>query len=278
MNNQEAEDLAANKRAALAGQWRTPPIPVYPTGYRAPPSVPTAPPPAPVPETELPNPTSIPANSDEYAKALQEAYRKGAEAAARMAQQQQQQQQQQLPLQHIPTAASCPDFSAPENRPAAYPMHSTHTSMTDTSMPPPPPQHPHTYASTPQPHTLATTSSQPHTHYSPLPPPPPAAAATAGHHAPLLQYTSVAAPAPTASTASSNAPQQGRSISMPDMASYAVQAEEEKRQKRLARNRQSARLRRQRKKNLVRNIKGIVHSNSIHSACRSPNDVSRWPG
>jgi len=39
---------------------------------------------------------------------------------------------------------------------------------------------------------------------------------------------------------------------MPDMSSYAVQAEEEKRQKRLARNRASARLRRLRKKNLVR--------------------------
>ena len=248
MNNQDAEDLAANKRAALAGQWRTPPMPVYPTGYRAPASVPTAPPPAPVPETELPNPTSIPANSDEYAKALQEAYRKGAEAAARMAQQQQH--------QHMPTAASCPDFSAPEHRPTAYPIHATPTSMTDalatSSMPPPPPQHPHVYASTSQPHTLSTTSSQPHPHYVPPPPPPPPPVA-ASHHPPPLQYASVAAPAPTASTAPPNPPPQGRSISMPDMASYAVQAEEEKRQKRLARNRQSARLRRQRKKNLVRN-------------------------
>jgi len=38
---------------------------------------------------------------------------------------------------------------------------------------------------------------------------------------------------------------------MPDMSTYAAQAEEEKRQKRLARNRASARLRRLRKKNLV---------------------------
>ena len=46
-------------------------------------------------------------------------------------------------------------------------------------------------------------------------------------------------------------PPQQRSVSLPDMTSYAVQAEEEKRQKRLARNRASARLRRLRKKNLV---------------------------
>lgn len=45
--------------------------------------------------------------------------------------------------------------------------------------------------------------------------------------------------------------QQQRSVSLPDMSTYAVQAEEEKRQKRLARNRASARLRRLRKKNLV---------------------------
>jgi len=41
-------------------------------------------------------------------------------------------------------------------------------------------------------------------------------------------------------------------MSLPDMTSYAAQQEEEKRQKRLARNRASARLRRLRKKNLVR--------------------------
>lgn len=44
---------------------------------------------------------------------------------------------------------------------------------------------------------------------------------------------------------------QQRSVSLPDMSSYAALQEEEKRQKRLARNRASARLRRLRKKNLV---------------------------
>jgi hypothetical protein len=53
--------------------------------------------------------------------------------------------------------------------------------------------------------------------------------------------------------AKSSQPQQqpGRSLSMPDMSTYAAEAEEEKRLKRLARNRASARLRRLRKKNLV---------------------------
>jgi hypothetical protein len=46
---------------------------------------------------------------------------------------------------------------------------------------------------------------------------------------------------------------------MPDMSTYAAQAEEEKRQKRLARNRASARLRRLRKKNLVRFSFGMAY-------------------
>jgi len=45
--------------------------------------------------------------------------------------------------------------------------------------------------------------------------------------------------------------QQQRSMSLPDMTSYGAQQDEEKRQKRLARNRASAKLRRLRKKNLV---------------------------
>lgn len=44
---------------------------------------------------------------------------------------------------------------------------------------------------------------------------------------------------------------QQRSMSLPDMTSYGAQQDEEKRQKRLARNRASAKLRRLRKKNLV---------------------------
>jgi hypothetical protein len=55
----------------------------------------------------------------------------------------------------------------------------------------------------------------------------------------------------TTTTTTKQQQQQQRSVSLPDMSSYAAQQEDEKRQKRLARNRASARLRRLRKKNLV---------------------------
>lgn len=55
----------------------------------------------------------------------------------------------------------------------------------------------------------------------------------------------------TSTTSKQQQQQQQRSVSLPDMSSYAAQQEDEKRQKRLARNRASARLRRLRKKNLV---------------------------
>ena len=38
-------DAEANKRAALAGQWRTPPMPTYPSGYTTAPIPAGAPPP-----------------------------------------------------------------------------------------------------------------------------------------------------------------------------------------------------------------------------------------
>ena len=153
---------SASKRTALAGQWSTPPLPVFPSGYGQHQQ------PAPQPQIakaqhgvqqphvapdqglpSLPNPTSIPDNSEDYAKALQEAYRKGAEAAAMMAQQQ---------TINIPTAASCPNFSTgPQTSPqlqnlgvsaeeAAY-SHQVHPTPTlsaipdplSSSMPPPPP-------------------------------------------------------------------------------------------------------------------------------------------
>jgi hypothetical protein len=207
----------ANKRAALAGQWRTPPLPTFAAGYGQPTQAPAPAPAAPRSEDDLalPNPTSIPSSSEDYAKALQEAYRKGAEAAARMAQQQQQ----------IPSAASCPNFqqASPQLKPLPQPISQTipeEAAYTAQIAPPPP---------VPDPLT-----SMP-------PPPPPQAAAPPSE-------TSMPPP-PQPNRASSNP--QSRSVSLPDMSAYAVQAEEEKRQKRLARNRASARLRRLRKKNLV---------------------------
>lgn len=279
----ESQDDSANKRAALAGQWRTPPMPVYPTstGYGLPPGqhapapaqqhthMAPAPPPQDTGMHTLPPPSNIPSNSEDYAKALQEAYRKGAEAAARMAQQQQQQQQ-------IPTAASCPNFSTgPHSAPpppamtgesvedAAYShqVHPTHTShstpdpLASSSMPPPPPpqqQQQLTHLHHSQPHAPPAVHHHHHHHHAPPPPP--------SHHHNHYDYSAPAAQPPAEysspvpqphHTAPPKAPQ-GRSLSMPDMSTYAAQAEEEKRQKRLARNRASARLRRLRKKNLVR--------------------------
>jgi hypothetical protein len=59
-----------NKRAALAGQWRTPPLPVFPTSHM---------------DDDAALPAELPDSTEDYAKALQEAYRRGAEAAAAMA-------------------------------------------------------------------------------------------------------------------------------------------------------------------------------------------------
>ena len=333
------EVLDSNKRAALAGQWRTPPLPVFPTSappqYQhqhgpppqhqhqqppapaAPQSQPQQQPPPPAQQAGLPPPTNLPHNSEDYAKALQEAYRRGAEAAAAMAAQQ----------QHITPSVSCPNFQ-----------------MSMAPAPPPPPQQPpaheqqpiatsrsekmnssstHQYAHAPAPpqgHTpYHTQYSDPNlvTHHNHAPPhqqqPP------APHHAPPQQHHQHHAqqqqqqqqhhqpppqqhqyaqqhppaygapgPAPQAAQAPAQAPgvpnpltnmpppppkqptqtvpqppaappstqivvppPQQRSVSLPDMSTYAVQAEEEKRQKRLARNRASARLRRLGKKNLV---------------------------
>lgn len=162
------------KKQAMAGQWRTPPLPVFPSG-----------------EGELPQVNELPDSTEDYAKALQEAYRRGAEAAAAMAAARGSAAPAAAPVPMASTV-SCPDFS-------------------DQVLPPPIPN--------PLPPTPTAPSSMP-----PPPPPPP--------------------------TLPPVKPSQ-RSMSLPDMTSYGAQQEEEKRQKRLARNRASARLRRLRKKNLV---------------------------
>ena len=216
-NPSDEKELEANKRAALAGQWRTPPLPAFAAAaYGQSQQQQQQPAPAPAPQSDgdlgLPNPSSIPSSSEDYAKALQAAYRKGAEAAARMAQQQQ-----------IPSAASCPNFqqTSPKLQPQSQPISQTipeeaaYTAQVDPRGPVPDP--------------LIS---------MPPPAPPTASASTASQHIP---------PSSAAATASNTS----RSVSLPDMSAYAAQAEEEKRQKRLARNRASARLRRLRKKNLV---------------------------
>lgn len=214
---------AASKRQAMTGQWRTPPLPVFgsvvgatqppPPQAVAPPQQQQPMPPQPAVATQQQN-IQLPESTDDYAKALQEAYRRGAEAAAAMQQQQQQ--------QHMPNAVSCPNFHQ-------LPVGTAPTVSTPATAPVEPPQ---------------------------------AAAAAVPQQQPVVQQQQAQAPPPQAPPvmmvpnplAASSQPMDARSFSLPDMASYAAraQAEEEKRKKRLARNRASARLRRLRKKNLVR--------------------------
>lgn len=306
------------KHRALAGQWETPPMPMYASSAHAQTnqqimqqqSLPvtnnsnnntesrksTA-------SSSLSAISSLPDNSEEYAKALQEAYRKGAEAAARMAQQQQ-----------IPSAASCPNFSTGSSQRQQQPSSST--SATANNGLTPAGEIGMTTAVNPFQlnHQIHPAPSQrmnitvPDPLSSAMPPPlPQSASASAIHHqhhppqtqiiyapqhlaeqqpflqpqqspqqqypvntqqqqqsrmlvAPLAQSSSAPSVAPrhpqpikAASTQLKSQPQQqpGRSLSMPDMSTYAAEAEEDKRLKRLARNRASARLRRLRKKNLV---------------------------
>jgi hypothetical protein len=203
----------------------------------------------------------LPLSTEDYAKALQQAYRRGAEAAARAAAQQQ-----------LVTVASQPDLQLPPQPP---PQQQQQQLL-------PPAQN----LLAPMPTATATVGSTmaPFVGMVPLVLQP---AVVVHHQQSLPEHisSSMSAPVPAAqqptavmtmaaappsTTAAAAVPnttttyiatqenqqqqqqqQQQRSVSMPDMASYAAQQEDEKRQKRLARNRASARLRRLRKKNLV---------------------------
>jgi len=294
------------KLRALAGQWQTPPLPTYASAARAPPKqlIQQHPPNVTMNSNDntgsasnMSAPSNLPDNSEEYAKALQEAYRKGAEAAARMAQQQ------------IPSAASCPNFSTGPSQQQQHgsstssganiriatvdetamnefqmdhqihppPQHQMNTSIPDplsSSMPPPLPpsvatttvQHQHhppqtqiTYApqhlaeqqpslqpqhSQQQQYPVAIQQQQPQMSVNSMTQPL-VASSGAPRHPRLIKAAGSKQSKPQAQQ------QPGRSLSMPDMSTYAAEAEEEKRLKRLARNRASARLRRLRKKNLV---------------------------
>ncbi len=198
-------DNETSKRQAMTGQWRTPPLPVFAsTQQQQQQQAPPQPMPSQPSIVAVP-PTKLPESTDDYAKALQEAYRRGAEAAAAMQQQ-----------QNMPNAVSCPNF-----------------------------------------HQLPTGNVAPSSNFPSAPQPPQAVAVPPPQQAPAVaspvalpqQQPVFSVPNPLADSTGEN-----RSFSLPDMASYAAraQAEEEKRKKRLARNRASARLRRLRKKNLVR--------------------------
>lgn len=249
---------STSKRAALQGQWQTPPLPVYASGYGHPHAVASRPQQqvqvvAEQPMPRIAAPASIPNNSEDYAKALQEAYRKGAEAAALIAQQQHD--------MTMSTAMSCPNFSTV---PAAPQPHGMHMSSATDGMHMSSATEEAAYAH--QVHPTPTNSAIPDPLSSAMPPPPPPSAAASHpstlhyHHPPLHHPQSAVHPphqqqqqeyVAQPQLAAAPKPAQPRSVSLPDMSGYAAQAEEEKRQKRLARNRASARLRRLRKKNLV---------------------------
>lgn len=270
--------------------------------------------------------TSVPNSTEDYAKALQEAYRRGAEAAAMAAAAQVmrgsaattsdsiQQIQSSGNLPGLVAAVSCPDFqisTAAHHHPVPYqhqqqpPQHHHLSTMIHQSTPSfsiatsqqqqqyPGAQVYQTSGSAPP--TITTGTGIQFTHptmaatvpsgtvstgtamtTNSMPPPPPVTSSSSftqppSDSIPLYQNPhqnhpqgmNVMTQQPVAQAQNEphqqqyahaqpilNPPQQ-RSVSLPDMSSYAAQQEEEKRQKRLARNRASARLRRLRKKNLV---------------------------
>ena len=233
-----ANDAAAAKRQALTGQWRTPPLPVFPSmsvpaaaaaGHHhhyqqqeqqqvMEPSIDIA---MNVQHPGAPHNITLPESTDDYAKALQEAYRRGAQAAAAM-------QQQQQVSTTMSNAVSCPNFHQ------HLPLGTTKTTTTTA----------HESFTTNVPTTTVTTEQQqPIRLLAPNP---------LTNNNMILGGGGVGVVAlPHSSSLPENST--SRSFSLPDMASYAARAqvEEEKRKKRLARNRASARLRRLRKKNLV---------------------------
>lgn len=292
---QIAEEEARNKRSALAGQWRTPPTAFFgmveetaphntTTNINIQPQIQVEAPMVmesilrkddvtksnsttaatteiasslfPVPPTI---PVTLPNTTEDYAKALHEAYLRGAEAASRAAANQSFIQQQPLagltpvlqcggainniinnnnnndnnssPLNAIlmppPAPVVMQSFKpAPPSLVASMPIPSLPIPSAGVSVP----------TTTPATITTATTIAK--------------STAIPNNSTSVPNGTDTTAIAPTKATKQSKAHQQ-RSVSLPDMTSYATQREEEKRQKRLARNRASARLRRLRKKNLV---------------------------
>lgn len=267
-----------NKKAAHAGQWQTPPtMPRYPTlpslnssqsqSQAAMRSIAASP----SQQEELvdlpPAPDKLPDTSEEYAKALQEAYRKGAAAAIKAQQ------------DRIPTATSCPNFStslATSSGGINLPGHEIRiptvdeefsvsdavsnldhkilsSSVPDRSLMPPPP--PHSSAVPVCIHSQQQNSVRGSDHQrSDLNP------QMAQDNSPFSMYKCTddgncsnmnfaLEETETETTINKNVPK--KSLSMPDMTTYTKEAEEEKRLKRLARNRASARQRRLRKKNLV---------------------------
>ncbi|KAL3780483.1 hypothetical protein HJC23_012568 [Cyclotella cryptica] len=272
MNNDPTTTAAQNsreatKRLAQQGQWKTPPLPVFAAGGIVGPAAaaPEATTSALSTQAPIPLPTTLPATPDEYARMLQEAYKRGAEAAARA--QKQSGDEDDLRASAAPAAAySSP---APVAGAVASSSHAPHGQFVHHATAPTtavPPGHPNAaaaamHAKAANNYNFPTSSSAvptaaaavpPHTNYAAAP----------------VRPQAVAPPPPSSMRNHINATVNTvhHSMSMPEISSYHhhqeasanANDEEEKRKKRLARNRASARLRRLKKKNLVDSYEGEV--------------------
>jgi hypothetical protein len=297
------------KRVALAGQWRTPPLPVFGAGgtggmkmehqqqqqaHRTSEQageaqlasyMPAAQGSQPHSQNDFPEDghsktqaSQLPGSAEDYAKALQEAYLRGAQAAAAMA-------AAQGPT--LPQAASMPNLQVqPTSMKKEYiPVGvaaveaSSEVDLVTPILPPPQSSSPN-HRSVPNPLELMDPDSMSNNHHNNhnnhnhnneeemddngkiMPPPSqphqhPRQVPSQNQHPGGQQNLNQSQNA----TTSSQSTHQQRSISLPDMTTYAAAQEAEKRAKRLARNRASARLRRLRKKNLVRTVTIVVHVN-----------------
>lgn len=238
MGNETEE--GPSKRHAKKGQWQTPPVGQLFAASAGIASSSSTDPKVNLPPSDL----EIPSTSDDYAKALQEAYRKGAEAASALSQQRSTTtppSNEAAPFQ----GANVLQQKTPKVSQVAQNANSTHLGV-PTPIP--------FVSATP---TTKLGTSLPNQHLSPPTTAPANQYQNNARTQPLMNtapLTSAIIPerAPS-STAFGNAA--SRSTSMPDMSrlqNHKQDDEETKRLKRLARNRASARLRRQRKKNLVR--------------------------
>lgn len=290
------------KRHARVGQWRTPPVPFFPSnngGVGGPPPGAGA-----VGGTGAGTGTgsgtgtgtgtgvAMPGSESEYARALQEAYRQGAAAAATGT------ASATAPAPETAAggsggmgmgshAASCPDLGSLQPASLLPPSGGSFGTLASVGeeeelVEEPDPQqqqqwHLHANVSPSYHQAMVGPSGVP----TPLPlgpmripgaPPVPGAQAGQppfgypGGGASSSSRRHAGATPGTPPTSSSGGggkgrpPAGGRSVSMPDISSYAAQqdAEEAKRRKRLARNRASARLRRLKKKNLVSRVHSLV--------------------
>ena len=249
------------KRHAKVGQWRTPPVPFYGAGAGG-----------------GTGGVGMPSSESEYAMALQDAYRQGAASATSTS--------GGGSMGMGSHAASCPDLGSLQ--PVLPPSGGSHGTLAsvgeeeELAEEPDPQQQTggYSYRHPGAPGAGSGQMTGPNGVPTPLPlgpmriPGAPAGPPSSSYSHPGAPGGNSAAhpgappsssssaiggrgrpPSTTGRKPSSSSGAGGRSVSMPDISSYAAQqdAEEAKRRKRLARNRASARLRRLKKKNLVSN-------------------------